>query len=73
LFGGWVKRFHLDTADTSSVNGGDLDVSIKSPRGTPGVSDDVVVLSVFGSVSDGGNGVIELGSASGGVHNTAGV
>lgn len=70
---GWVERLKLDTADTSSVNGGDLNVSLVSPRGSPGVSDDVVVLSALGSVSNGGNGVIELGSASGGVQNTGGV
>ena len=70
---GWVERLKLDTADTSSVNGGDLDVSLVSPRGSPGVSDDVVLLSVLGSVSNGSNGVIELGSASSGVQNTGGV
>jgi len=67
---GWVERLHLDTADTSTINGGDLDVSLVSPRGSPGVSDDVVVLSTLSSISDGGNGVIELGSASLGVHDT---
>jgi hypothetical protein len=63
----------LDTADTNSVNGSDLDVSSISPRGTPGVSDEVVLLSTLGSVSDSGNGVIELGSAGGGVEDSTGV
>ena len=63
----------MDTADTLASDGSDLDVSLVSPRGTPGVSDDVVLLSRLGSVSDGGDGVIELGSAGGGVHDTGGV
>jgi len=64
----------LDTADTGgSFNGGDLDVTLISPVWSPGVSDDVVVLSVFVSISDSGDGVIEVGSAGGGVKNTTGV
>jgi len=61
--GGWVKRLHLDTADSWSVNGSDLDVSSITPGSTPGVSDEIVVLSRLGSVSDGGDGVVEVGSA----------
>lgn len=67
----WVDGLHLDTADTSSVDGGDLDVSFVSPGWAPGVSNDVVVLSSLGSVSDGGDGVVKLGSAGWGVENTA--
>jgi len=66
----------LDTADTSSepsILGGDVDVTGISPCWSPGVSDDVVRLSVFLSITDSGDGVIEGGSASGGVHNTTGV
>jgi len=64
----------LDTADTGgSFNGGDHDVTLISPVWSPGVSDDVVRLSVLVSISDSGDGVIELGSASGGVENTTGV
>merc|ERR1719263_1905705 len=73
LDGGWVERLHLDTADTGAFDSGDLDVSLISPRSSPGVSDDVVLLSVLGSVSNGGNGVIELSSASFGVQDTTGV
>jgi hypothetical protein len=63
---------HLDTADTGSADGGDLDVTFVTPSSTPGVSDDVVVKVGGGivSITDGGNGVIEVGSASGGVENT---
>jgi len=64
----------LDTADTSgSFDSGDHDVTLISPCWSPGVSDDVVRLSVFVSISDSGDGVIELGSASGRVENTTGV
>ena len=71
--GGWPERDLLDTADTDTWDGSDLDVSLVSPRGTPGVSDDVVVLGSIVSVSDGGDGVVELGSASGGVEDSTGV
>lgn len=64
----------MDTADTSgSFNGGDHDVTLISPSWSPGVSDDVVLLSILNTISDGGDGVIEVGSASGGVENTTGV
>ena len=71
--GGWPERDLLDTADTNTWDGSDLDVSFVSPRGTPGVSDDVVVLGSIVSVSNGGDGVIELSSASGGVEDSTGV
>jgi len=65
---------HLDTADTGTVTGGaDLDVSIETPGGVPGVLDEVVVLTVLGTVSNSEDGVIEGGTASGGGHNTGGV
>jgi len=66
----------LDSADTSSEPsglGGDVDISSISPSWSPGVSDDVVLLSIFDTISDSGNGVIEGGSASAGVHDTTGV
>jgi len=66
----------LDTADTSSepsILGGDVDVTSISPSWSPGVSDDVVGLSILDSITDGGDGVIKGGSASGGVHDTTGV
>jgi len=61
----------LDTANTSSFNGSDLDVSLISPSSSPGVSDDPVVLSVLGSESNTTNSVIEVGSAGGIIENTA--
>jgi len=63
----------LDSADSSSGDGSDLDVSLVSPSSSPGVSDDVVVLSVLGSVSDSGDGVVEGGSALGRVEDSSSV
>ena len=63
----------MDTADTLSIDGGDLDVSLVSPGSTPGVSDEVVVLARLGSISDSGDGVIEVGSAGSGVEDTTGI
>lgn len=63
----------MDTADTSSLNGGNLDVTLVTPDSAPGVTDDVVVLAIFATVANGGNSVIELGSALLGVEDTTGV
>jgi hypothetical protein len=60
----------LDTADTFTGNGGNLDVSLKSPRSSPGVSNEVVVLARLGSVTNGGDGVVEVGSAELGVQDS---
>ncbi len=69
--GVWVEWVELDTADSSTVTDvGNLHVSLVSPGGSPGVSEDVVVLTVLGSVSNEGDGVIEGGSARGGVEDT---
>ena len=57
----------LDSANTISIDGSDVNVALISPRSTPGVSHDVVLLSTAGSIADGGDGVIEVGSASSGV------
>jgi hypothetical protein len=68
--GFWVERLHLDTADSLSFNGSDLDVSLVSPAGTPRVSDDVVVLTTFSSVTNSGDGMIERSSTELRVHDT---
>lgn len=47
----------------SILLGGKSDVSLLSPRSSPGVSDEEVVLTVVSSVSNGGDGVIKVGSA----------
>ena len=58
---GWADGSHLDTADTWAITDiGDLEVSLVSPGGTPGVLDEVVSLSgAVGSVSDGEDTVVE--------------
>ena len=61
---GWVGGSVEDTALV--VGGSDSNVTGISPAWSPGVLDEDEVLSVKGSVSDGEDTVIELGSASGG-------
>jgi len=69
---GWV---HKDTADTFSALGvkGHSDVTGLSPGSSPGVSDDSIVDSTFGTVTDSGDGVIEVGSISTVVEDTTSV
>lgn len=68
----WADSSHLDTADTWAITVvGNLEVSLVTPGGGPGVLDEVVVLSRgISSVSDGEDTVVELGSALGGVEDT---
>jgi len=63
----------LDTADSRSVDGGNSAVSSLSPSGTPGVSNDVVVLATSCTVSDCSDGVVEAGTAFGGVDDSSAV
>jgi len=71
---GWADSSHLDTADTWAITDiGDLEVSVVTPGGAPGVLDEVVGLSVLGSVSNGEDTVVELSSASGGVEDARSV
>merc|ERR1712086_74862 len=63
--GGWAGGVHKDTADTFTVSViGDSDVTFFSPVSGPGVSDDPVVLATFASVTNSGDGVIEVSSTS---------
>jgi hypothetical protein len=56
----------LATADTITITDvGKLDVAIVSPGGVPGVLDQVVGLSVLGSITNGEDTVIKAGSAFG--------
>jgi len=68
-----VEGVHLDTADTLAVDGGDLDVALLTPRGAPGVSDDVVLLATLGTVANSSDGVVKRGTAGGAVEDTTGV
>ena len=58
----WVEGKRLDSADASSFDGGDLHVAVLTPVGVPGVSEDVVILSAFGAVSDKSDCMVECGS-----------
>jgi len=66
---GGVGSSGEDSADVLGGSG-DLDESLVSPGGTPGVLDEEVVNTVLGSVSDGEDTVVEVGSASGGDDST---
>lgn len=59
-----VDRVRVDTAGTGSRSRGELDVTLVAPAGTPGVADENVVLTLFGSVTNGGNTVVKVGAAS---------
>jgi hypothetical protein len=61
----------LDTADTFALNGGNLDVSCITPASGPGVSDDVVLFTTLGSITDCSNCVIKTSSTCKGIHDTA--
>ena len=64
------ERLHLDAADTLAVDDGHLDVSLVTPDGVPGVLDEPVFLAALGAVADSEDGVVEVGSASSGGHDT---
>jgi len=53
----------LDSADSCSIDGGDLHVTVLTPVSVPGVSEDVVVLSTFGAISDKSNSMVKGSSA----------
>ena len=62
---GGLDGLLLDTADTGTGLNTDLDVTGISPGGAPRVLNEVVRGTVFDTVSDGEDTVIELSSASG--------
>ena len=61
--GGGVEGLHLDSADTVSLDLGHSEVTFFTPVSSPGVSNDVEANSVFDTISDSGDGVIEGSSA----------
>jgi len=63
----WLAGLHLDTADTFSIDHGDLDVTLVTPGFAPGVLHEPVVLAVVSSITNAENTVVKLGSALGGV------
>ena len=59
--GGWSVSVQKDSINTRSVSViGNSDVSLLSPVGSPGVSNEPIVLAVFSSISNCGDGMIEL-------------
>ena len=54
----------VDTADTVALGHADSDVSSVTPGSVPGVTDDVVTLITFITVTDGNDGVIDFSGAS---------
>lgn len=64
----------LDTADTSTLLNTDSNVTFFSPSGGPGVLNDPVSRSAFGTVSDNKDGVVKGSSACGSIgNNTTGI
>ena len=73
--GGDGKGLHLDTADTFTIDDGELDEASITPGGVPGVLDEPVVLAGGGIVSPSHSedGVVKAGSALRGVKDTGSV
>jgi len=60
----------LDTADTLTINNGDLDVTTLTPGWAPRVLNEVVFLTILNTVTNGENTVIKTGTTFGAVKNT---
>jgi hypothetical protein len=71
--GGYKVRVVLATADTISVDGCNSDVAAFSPAGSPGVSDDPVILTGFIAIANHSNGVVNLCWAGRIIENTTSV
>ena len=56
----WVGSSQEDTADVFLSN---LDISIVSPRGRPGVLDEEIVNTVLSTITDSEDTVVKIGSA----------
>jgi len=64
----------LNSADAQPVNSSDLGITLVTPPGAPGISEDVVVLATFRSIADSSNGMVEVAlPATGVIQNTTGV
>ena len=71
--GGVVDNL-VDTADSDAITHADLDVTFVTPGRGPGVTDDIVALISLITVTNGEDGVVNLGGAVvGGGEDTAGV
>jgi len=73
----WVKRSVLDTANTHSVVrriSSNLNISILAPRGRPRVLDQEIVHTIFLTIADSEDSVVNSGAAEESVgQNTSGV
>ena len=61
----------MDTANTGTVFDSDLDVSSLTPGITPGVLDEVVLDSVFDTISSGEDTMVKIGTALGSSDDTS--
>lgn len=65
------RRVHENTADTVAILiDGDSEVAFLAPVGTPGVSDDKELLAALVAITDGGDSVVKVMTASLTVHDT---
>ena len=69
-----VRSIDVDTADTRAlISVGNLDVTLITPRRTPGVSDENVLLAILNTITDSSNTVVEVDTAGIRVEDTGGV
>lgn len=53
----------LDTADASAIDGSNSEVAVFTPGLTPGVSHDVVIDTVFGTIANGHDSMVQVSAA----------
>ena len=58
----WEERNLLNSTDSLTLDGSDSDVALFTPSCSPGVSDNVVVLTVLSSKTNSSDSVIKLSS-----------
>lgn len=66
-------RVYLDTTNSLTLNGGKSDVTFLTPGSRPGVTDDIVVLTILRAVTDSDDGVVSSSTALIRVDDTTGV
>ena len=69
-----IRSIDVDTADTRAlISVSNLDVTLITPRSTPGVSDENVLLAILNTITDSSNTVVKRGTAGSRVEDTRGV
>jgi hypothetical protein len=63
----------VHTADTSALSHAELDVTLVTPDGVPGVADDEVALVTLITVANSEDGVVNLGGAAVGLGDDTGL